>query len=134
MEGKTIKVWPLIGIVAAAVISIISVFLPLATNGSRSYEPMITDSGGEMGRIVLIGAIIIAIFPIAALLTKKTLLSKISGILSILGGLVLAGIGAILFFGVKHYSITPAGGIYLVFVGAILFFIMGIASMRSKKN
>lgn len=134
MEEKKIKVWPLFGMITAVVLTIISVFLPLATSGSRTYESLIVDSGGETGRVVLIGAIIIGIFPIAALLTKKTLLSKIAGILGILGGLGLAGIQAILYFGLAHFSISPAAGIYLGTVGAVLVFVMGIASLRSKKD
>ncbi|MBL1225584.1 hypothetical protein [Enterococcus sp. BWR-S5] len=134
MEEKQIKVWPLVGMLMAVVLTAISVFLPIATSGSRTYESLIVDSGGETGRTVLIGAIIIGILPIAALITKKTLLSKLAGILGILGGLGLAGIQAVLYYGLVHFSISPAAGMYLGSVGAVLGFVMGIASLRSKKS
>lgn len=133
MEGKVIKVWPLVGMIAAVVLSIISVFLPMATIGSESYSSLITDSGGEAGRIVIIVAVIVGIFAILPLLTKKTALSKLAGIAGILGGLVLAGMGAISYFAVSRLSVSVGLGVYLVFVAALLFFVMGIASMRSKK-
>ncbi|WP_086349317.1 hypothetical protein [Candidatus Enterococcus clewellii] len=134
MEGKTMKIWPLVGMLAVVALSIISVFLPLATMGSKNYSSLITDSGGEAGRIVIIAAVAVGILAVLALFTKKTFLSKIAGVFSILGALVLAGVGAIAYFAVERLSASPATGIYLVFVGAALFLIMGIASMRAKKN
>ncbi|MGL4697410.1 hypothetical protein [Enterococcus larvae] len=134
MEEKTIKVWPLFGMVVAVVVSIISVFLPLYTYASEGRSSLIEDSGGDLGRMTIIIAVIIGIAAVLTLVTKKPALSKLAGVVSILGGLAIAGIGGIAVFAVNTLNMSIASGVYLVFVGAAMFFILGIASMKSKKK
>ncbi|MCB5953904.1 hypothetical protein [Enterococcus sp. CWB-B31] len=133
MKTKKIKAGALVGVLIAAVVSIISVFLPLYSYGSMSYSSYITDSGGEIGRIVIAGVGIAGGLALITILTKKNWLSKITGVISILVALGAAVMNAVIMFGINKLSYAASTGIYVLFAGAALLFITGIMSLSSKK-
>ncbi|MGC6769044.1 hypothetical protein ACYSNR_09380 [Enterococcus sp. LJL128] len=135
METKGIKVWPVMGVIASLVVSFISLFLPIMAYGSETYSSYWEDGDGEIAMFVTIAVVLVGIFAVLTLVTKKRVLNTITGILSIIAGLLLpAGNALIVFVGFDRVGISPAIGIYLMFVGTVALFVFGIITLRANKK